>query len=65
MNIFTEKSENIAPTVTIENAPEVTMDYEAPLRLKCKVHGYPQPEIVWVNKDTGETTAATVRLFIS
>lgn len=57
---LTEKKENVAPSVTIDGAPIIIVDYDSPLQLKCKVHGYPQPDIVWKETDTGNILPAKV-----
>ncbi|XP_059046686.1 hemicentin-2-like [Achroia grisella] len=41
--------ENSPPTVTILDGNELSADYGESLKITCKVHGYPQPEIIWEN----------------
>lgn len=46
-----------APTVTIEEGDEVDAEYDEPMQLKCRVSGYPAPDMVWESDDlTGKTT---------
>ena len=58
--IITEPAVNTAPDLTIEGAPKITTEHDAPLKLKCNVHGYPAPDIVWSEKDTGVLMPAKV-----
>ncbi|KAJ8720967.1 hypothetical protein PYW08_006432 [Mythimna loreyi] len=57
-----EPKENRAPQITIEGAPTITTEYDAPLRLTCNVHGYPEPAITWEEKDTGITIPTKVEI---
>lgn len=46
-----------APIVTIEGGDEMDAEYDEPLQLKCRVTGYPAPDIIWESDDlTGKTT---------
>ncbi|KAM3966005.1 hemicentin-2-like [Aphomia sociella] len=46
------KPTNTAPVVTILEGSDLTAEYDEPLKLLCKVHGYPEPDIIWENLDT-------------
>ncbi|XP_075981849.1 hemicentin-1-like isoform X2 [Anticarsia gemmatalis] len=54
------KAVDVAPTVEIKGKTDITTDYNAPIEIKCKVHGYPKPDIVWQDKDTGSLLPHTV-----
>ena len=58
--MITEPAVNTAPQLNIQGAPKIIAEYDAPLKLKCKVHGYPAPAIIWTEKDTGITLPAKV-----
>lgn len=36
------------------------MNYNAPLKLKCRINGYPKPEVIWINTNTGSTIRGNV-----
>nr|XP_049697507.1 hemicentin-2-like [Helicoverpa armigera] len=61
-NPRTEKAENTAPQITIDGSPLITTEYDEPLQLKCRVHAYPKPDIIWEEKDSGTKIPATVQL---
>ncbi|KAH9643687.1 hypothetical protein HF086_001797, partial [Spodoptera exigua] len=42
-----------APNVTIDGDKSVTLYVDDPLELTCKVHAYPEPEIIWEDKNLG------------
>ncbi|XP_073954425.1 hemicentin-1-like isoform X2 [Choristoneura fumiferana] len=55
----------MAPQVTIDGPYEMDAEYDEPLQLKCKVSGYPEPDIIWEFDDlTGKTaqTDSTIEL---
>ncbi|XP_026751605.2 hemicentin-1-like [Galleria mellonella] len=43
-----------SPVVTILDGSELNAEYDEPLKLVCKVHGYPKPDIVWENAISSE-----------
>ncbi|CAB3232074.1 unnamed protein product [Arctia plantaginis] len=51
---------NIAPMVKIIDGPKITVDYNVSLDLKCRINGYPKPEVMWIDTNTGSTTRTTV-----
>ncbi|CAB3232085.1 unnamed protein product [Arctia plantaginis] len=55
---------NVAPSVTIIEGAKLFVDYRTPLQVKCKVHGYPKPDITWQEKDSGVTTGPSNVLVI-
>ncbi|CAB3251608.1 unnamed protein product [Arctia plantaginis] len=55
---------NVAPSVTIIEGAKLFVDYRTPLQVKCKVHGYPKPDITWQEKDSGVTTGPSKVLVI-
>ncbi|KAI8440938.1 hypothetical protein MSG28_009235 [Choristoneura fumiferana] len=49
----------MAPQVTIDGPYEMDAEYDEPLQLKCKVSGYPEPDIIWEFDDLTGKTAQT------
>ncbi|KAI8440936.1 hypothetical protein MSG28_009233 [Choristoneura fumiferana] len=53
----TASTPEMVPIVTIDGPDEMDAEYDEPLQLKCKVSGYPAPDIIWQSDDlTGKTT---------
>ncbi|XP_022823577.1 hemicentin-2-like isoform X2 [Spodoptera litura] len=46
------------PKVTIDGDTSITLYVDDPLELICKVHAYPEPEIIWEDKDLGTVIPA-------
>ncbi|KAF9796157.1 hypothetical protein SFRURICE_010166 [Spodoptera frugiperda] len=42
-----------APVVTIDGDSLITLYIDDPLELTCKVHAYPEPDIIWQDRDYG------------
>ncbi|CAH2087945.1 unnamed protein product [Euphydryas editha] len=45
------------PTVTISPESPVYVEFNSLLKLKCKVQGYPKPDVIWMD-DSGEILSA-------
>ncbi|RVE44349.1 hypothetical protein evm_011011, partial [Chilo suppressalis] len=51
-----------APKTFVEGKPKIKVDYDTSLQLLCKASGYPEPDIVWLNRDTGKEFDSTLSL---
>ncbi|CAH1634799.1 unnamed protein product [Spodoptera littoralis] len=51
-----------APKVTIDGDTSITLYVDDPLELICKVHAYPEPEIIWEDKDLGTVIPAETNM---
>ncbi|CAH0719140.1 unnamed protein product, partial [Brenthis ino] len=47
------------PTATIIGEPKLIAEYNEALTIKCKVHAYPKPDVIWQDS-TGTTLASTI-----
>ncbi|KAG6454119.1 hypothetical protein O3G_MSEX008521 [Manduca sexta] len=54
-----EKKEPRAPKITIEGDKKV-VDYNAPVKLSCRVNAYPKPDVIWLEESSGSTLPSTV-----
>ncbi|CAK1589083.1 unnamed protein product [Parnassius mnemosyne] len=53
--LLLDETVNRAATVTIEGEYTRKIKYGNKLQLKCKVNGYPQPIVTWIDENTGVT----------
>ncbi|XP_022823932.1 hemicentin-2-like [Spodoptera litura] len=51
-----------APKVTIDGDTSITLYVDDPLELTCKVHAYPEPEIIWEDRDIGIVMPAEIKI---
>lgn len=61
--LFLEEKVETAPVVTIDGDSSITLYDDDPLELTCKVHAYPEPDIKWVDKESGNAIPAEVMTF--
>ncbi|KAF9796154.1 hypothetical protein SFRURICE_010163, partial [Spodoptera frugiperda] len=57
-DLSTEEKVETAPVVTIDGDSSITLYDDDPLELTCKVHAYPEPDIKWVDKESGNAIPA-------
>ncbi|CAG9782574.1 unnamed protein product [Diatraea saccharalis] len=50
----------VAPKTSIEGTPKINAEYDKSLKILCKASGYPEPDIVWINNDTGKEFLSTL-----
>ncbi|XP_050551663.1 hemicentin-2-like [Spodoptera frugiperda] len=62
-DLSTEEKVETAPVVTIDGDSSITLYDDDPLELTCKVHAYPEPDIKWVDKESGNAILAETNIF--